>query len=1207
MKLSLFNMKSWVTFTALTFFFTMTPTLRAVSISTTGSGGDWGDTNTWAGATVPGSSDDVTILDGDTVTVYPHCNAKSLTIDSGGVLKNGTNYTLNLYGDLAANNGTASFNYGVQHQYLNINFYSDSVWSGSADMSSLKTSVTVKPGVTLDISGLTDPMKFLPGFGGGIKLAVEGTLIAGTQVIEGNLSAGGSAPFNLLDGATLQCANANGIINGDVGTLYNFAALNLNPGASYVFNGAASQITTGMPTTVNNLTFNNASGVTLSESVTVNGALALESGSLTVDSANTLTLASGTPVSFSADGTALAITGDVTGAGNLTLNANAVTVNVQNNPLIPGDYTMMQCSGTLSNTGTFGAPAITGDGLAAGSTASIIATTGSSGTLVLRIASTLPATTTTVTRTAGTSPSEYGDSLTFHAVIAPDPGDGETISFTADGTLIDTATTSGGAADITTPLFYTGDSAAEIKAIFTGNTSYAGSAGTLSGGQQVGQRTLTLTGATAQNKMYDGTTDATISGGTLNNVVSGDIITATTGTFAQATTGTAINVTAILSGDNAASYTLTQPGLTADILDTATWVNTAGGLWNTAVNWQGSLTGTGESNTVDFSTLDITADTTVSLDSDRTIGKMIFGDTVTNSAAGWIVDNNASAANTLTLGGTTPTITVNALGIDKDTTISAVVAGSDGVTKEGDGKLTLTAENSYSGTTTINAGTLNLDGGDNRILSTGTVSYDGSNDSVATLDIGTNSQTLATINFPSTKLTTELTAKIMGNGGSLTVNGTSSDLNLGPKILAHTIIDFSGLSNFTYGSSGKTLRVGFIPGTSGTTANPASTVTLAKTNSITAGSIYLGDQTLNGGGGLSTLHLGKVNTLNVNTIRVGANGRSNGLFDFAEEGSTAVIRNTAGTGAVSSWDIGNVSTYNVTTWYADIDFSKGTVDALVQTMLIGNANATTSSNRQGIENASFTLGAGTVSITTLTLGRITNTTGTTGTGEFSGRGTFTISNSNGTLNVTTINMAENTITATGGSRSVEGTFNLTEGTLKATTIQKGLQTGTATATVAFNWADGTIQNTDAADLEITSVPINLAPGTHTFEISGANTATIDIGSPISGAECGIIKSGSGTLSLAGTNTYSGTTIVTNGILTLMQEQCLSEDTDVVISENCQINLDFTGINTVKSLTVNGQLKNAYDVFGAVNLSPYLTGTGFLRTLDGIQGTIIIIR
>ncbi len=82
---------------------------------------------------------------------------------------------------------------------------------------------------------------------------------------------------------------------------------------------------------------------------------------------------------------------------------------------------------------------------------------------------------------------------------------------------------------------------------------------------------LNVTNAIAQNKAYDGTTDAIISGATLIGVITNDDVTlgnSTTGTFAQATTGTDIEVTTsmILSGDDANNYSLTQPsGLVADI------------------------------------------------------------------------------------------------------------------------------------------------------------------------------------------------------------------------------------------------------------------------------------------------------------------------------------------------------------------------------------------------------------------------------------------------------------------------------------------------------------------------------------------------------------------------------------------------------------------------------------------------------------------
>ena len=142
----------------------------------------------------------------------------------------------------------------------------------------------------------------------------------------------------------------------------------------------------------------------------------------------------------------------------------------------------------------------------------------------------------------------------------------------------------------------------------------------------------------------------------------------------------------------------------------ATWTNTAGGTWGTAGNWLDNIVATGSGNTANFNTLNITADTTVNLDSARTIGNLVFGDTDTSSAAGWTLANNGNAGNILTLAGTTPTITVNALGDTKTATISAVVAGSAGLTKSGTGTLTLSAANTYSGATTVSDGTLQVSG-----------------------------------------------------------------------------------------------------------------------------------------------------------------------------------------------------------------------------------------------------------------------------------------------------------------------------------------------------------------------------------------------------------------------------------------------------------------------------------------------------------------
>jgi hypothetical protein len=92
-------------------------------------------------------------------------------------------------------------------------------------------------------------------------------------------------------------------------------------------------------------------------------------------------------------------------------------------------------------------------------------------------------------------------------------------------------------------------------------------------------RTLTVSGASADNKVYDGSTTATISGASLVGVQGSDTVGLTGGgSFASATVGAGKPVTASLSltGADAGNYSLTQPaGLTASITAKALTINGA--------------------------------------------------------------------------------------------------------------------------------------------------------------------------------------------------------------------------------------------------------------------------------------------------------------------------------------------------------------------------------------------------------------------------------------------------------------------------------------------------------------------------------------------------------------------------------------------------------------------------------------------------------
>ena len=115
-----------------------------------------------------------------------------------------------------------------------------------------------------------------------------------------------------------------------------------------------------------------------------------------------------------------------------------------------------------------------------------------------------------------------------------------------------------------------------VKASIAATTNYQ-AAETAAVDFSITQKTVTVTGGiTAESKVYDGTTTATLvlTGATFDGVVTGDEVTvaSATGTFATSDVGTGITVTIsdiVLGGADAANYTLATSGnqasTTADI------------------------------------------------------------------------------------------------------------------------------------------------------------------------------------------------------------------------------------------------------------------------------------------------------------------------------------------------------------------------------------------------------------------------------------------------------------------------------------------------------------------------------------------------------------------------------------------------------------------------------------------------------------------
>jgi hypothetical protein len=75
------------------------------------------------------------------------------------------------------------------------------------------------------------------------------------------------------------------------------------------------------------------------------------------------------------------------------------------------------------------------------------------------------------------------------------------------------------------------------------------------------------------------------------------------------------------------TYDRSSPNSPSAPTASGTWIGNASGNWGTASNWQGGVVADGAGNDADFDGLNITTDVTVTLDTSRTIGELYIGDT----------------------------------------------------------------------------------------------------------------------------------------------------------------------------------------------------------------------------------------------------------------------------------------------------------------------------------------------------------------------------------------------------------------------------------------------------------------------------------------------------------------------------------------------------------------------------------------------------
>ncbi len=286
---------------------------------------------------------------------------------------------------------------------------------------------------------------------------------------------------------------------------------------------------------------------------------------------------------------------------------------------------------------------------------------------------------------------KFAQTITFEALTEKIYGDadfeltatsssGLPVSFLSSDEAI--ATISG------TTLTIVGAGTAMITAIQNGDATYD-TAAPVDQDLVVNVKELTLTGTVAENKPYDGTADAVISGAVLTGVVGTDdviLVDEDQGLFSQSEVGSDLAVTTSMSltGNSSTNYSLTQPdGLTADI-EAKELMVTAEDKSREACspNPLFTVAYTGFAEGEDKS--DLTEQAAATCEADQASAPGTYDIIASGGSAPNYTLTYLNGTFTITEDVTSPTLTVQAISIELDDTGNATISPADLVTSADD-------------------------------------------------------------------------------------------------------------------------------------------------------------------------------------------------------------------------------------------------------------------------------------------------------------------------------------------------------------------------------------------------------------------------------------------------------------------------------------------------------------------------------------------
>ncbi len=444
------------------------------------------------------------------------------------------------------------------------------------------------------------------------------------------------------------------------------------------------------------------------------------------------------------------------------------------------------------------------------------------------------------------------------------------------------------------------------------------------------------------------------------------------------------------------------------------------------------------------------------------------------------------------------------------------ITGTGTLTKQGAGTLTLTGNNSYAGSTTLNGATLNV-GSAGAIGTAGTLNFTG-----GTLQYSAANQTDYSGRF----------SQAAGQFYNIDTNGQNVSFATGLTSTGASTLHKFGAGTLTL--NGATYSVQDYFGSGGTTVLSTGT-TLNTTGYSSIGQAGTDNSTLTLNGAASFLVSGDFNVSDLS----GSNGVLNINSTATVKGITTYIgKSGTATGTVNQMG----GTYTQT---GGGDFRIGGAGSAADVAATGTYNLSGGTLNTGGNFQVGAFGKGTLTQT----GGTVNSPGYTDSGRFAGSvglidvegGTFNQSNAStklfaGEQGTGTITVGgTGTIVSKGGVTEAndtagQGTVNLNGGTLNTAYVVKGTGSGGG----VLNLNGGTLQANAASTTFLTGVTTNVLAGGAILDTNTFNdTATVAFLHAGTGVDGGFTKNGTGTLTLTNAgNTFTGPTVVNAGTLAL---------------------------------------------------------------------------